>query len=1202
MKRKRRFWLRWCVWSVTGLLAVLVGLYAYFTHPSRLRAQVLRILEAVPGVQVTLGDVAFSPWSGLELADLELRAALGGSGGSAEETDRHSCLRIGHARLTCQLAAILAGRLRLGEIHLQAVEAQLVCRADGATPGAALHLEGEESISRWARNWPVTPPQLRIERADLQVWLVQPEGERLLRRDLVSATGEPTGDSYEIKLESPAADRGRLAVLRWNHQRSELAAETDYVNLAVATPFMPAALRNGCRELGLRGEVRAEQVVLVRIAGPPETTGGASPAPGGFRLRQIALRGRQLRATFPVEEAPPGVPAAGARERFLSLTDADVAVDAGGLDQVDGGHISVQGAGKLNDAPAEFRLVARVNSRERAAFRVEDLDAFECRVRGLSLPTADSHPAFVRSRRLPGPVRAVFKDYHPSGRVNVAVYGTRAVPAQGQAAGTAEGSVGGDRPLEWHGEAELLHARGRCERFPYDFSDVCGRVRFSDEGVRLEGLTARHGSAVVRGEGLVYSTRPNAGFELRFRGMNVPLDADLYAALPENYQRLWQSAAPVGLCDVDVDLRRPDGPPVGEALPTEADIQARLLAGSLLIEPGRRLQAADGALSIAHGVMTIHDLHGYLDGAAVRVAGHLRGDRQPPSTNVTIEAADVSVERGARIPLHRAGSTEFRFLGRADVWGHLRQDAPDAAREADYVARIKDGHLQSLDPGRQWEQCEGWIRAVDGRQEVLALAARQAQARLLVGGQLENEGVEAPLALDARIADVAIEQLPSQVVPERWRRAADALGLSGRGEVYARFRPQTGDDGTSRQTLDLRLSAARMRPSALPLDFDAAELHGRIREDEIEITSATAAYGSQGRVQGSGRWEWSEGDARGEFRLLAADVDLTAEVIEALPAPAARALRKLDPRGRAQVVFDRVLVVGRDRRSWEFVGRIGLESGELQLGLPLGGLRGQLEGRASVSAAGALDLAARLSVAEGLLAGRPIHGWEGRVRKQPDDRWVRLEGLHGRLGGGDALAAVNLDPETSEYELSLTLQNVRLAELLPARPSEGGRERRGTVAGNMYLRGQAGRPESRAGGGYVRLSGASFLHTPILSQVAEVRRRENRPTNDALDAVDVRFAWQGARLEMTRMDVQGRNLRLVGYGSWNIDSDALDLTLVGAHPKDWPRIAVVTDVLEAAGQELVQYRVRGTTAAPQVTAEPLYRLSETLRALVAGGP
>jgi hypothetical protein len=213
---------------------------------------------------------------------------------------------------------------------------------------------------------------------------------------------------------------------------------------------------------------------------------------------------------------------------------------------------------------------------------------------------------------------------------------------------------------------------------------------------------------------------------------------------------------------------------------------------------------------------------------------------------------------------------------------------------------------------------------------------------------------------------------------------------------------------------------------------------------------------------------------------------------------------------------------------------------------------------------------------------------------------VTLDELSGRLCDGDALGVVQIDPQTSEYELSLTLRDVSLHQLFPPRdPTQP--ERPGWLGGTVYLRGRGSEATMRRGGGEVRIRGASFLRTPLLASLLRAGPREHPAINDTVEQADVRFVWEGSQIELVRVDIQSPDLRLVGEGTWDMHSDALQMTLLGASPQNWPRLAMFTDLLELAGKELIQYRVRGTLAAPTVTAEPLHKLNDALRKLLKGG-
>ena len=73
--------------------------------------------------------------------------------------------------------------------------------------------------------------------------------------------------------------------------------------------------------------------------------------------------------------------------------------------------------------------------------------------------------------------------------------------------------------------------------------------------------------------------------------------------------------------------------------------------------------------------------------------------------------------------------------------------------------------------------------------------------------------------------------------------------------------------------------------------------------------------------------------------------------------------------------------------------------------------------------------------------------------------------------------------------------------------------------------------------------------------------------------------------------------RVAGY---DMSTQRIRLTLVGAHPADARRLAVITDLLEFAGKHVVQYRIDGTIDDPEVRVAPLPVLTEPLRRLFAG--
>jgi hypothetical protein len=320
------------------------------------------------------------------------------------------------------------------------------------------------------------------------------------------------------------------------------------------------------------------------------------------------------------------------------------------------------------------------------------------------------------------------------------------------------------------------------------------------------------------------------------------------------------------------------------------------------------------------------------------------------------------------------------------------------------------------------------------------------------------------------------------------------------------------------------------------------------------------------------------------------------ELNEALPEGVRRLLERLAARGQFDAFGSEVVLSGGDNLRWKFAGRLPVRDLKREVGLGVELTTGEMAGTCEIGEDGALALDTDFSISSGQVAGRPFNSVEGELNYRSDECWVRLENLHARFCDGVAQCSLWIDPDTSEYELSLTLNDVSAAELFPPPAQHPERRRAGRVDGQVWVRGRSGANSTRRGGGMLRFRAASLLQTPVLASVAE--QREEERISDTVDLADVRFLWKGEEISFGTIDIQTPDLRLVGEGTWDLRSDAVRMTMWAAAPKGGPRVLLVTDFLEAAGQELVQYRVDGTLSRPQVTPEPLYRLNEILRRFI----
>ncbi|RMF83563.1 MAG: hypothetical protein D6744_04430, partial [Planctomycetota bacterium] len=327
-------------------------------------------------------------------------------------------------------------------------------------------------------------------------------------------------------------------------------------------------------------------------------------------------------------------------------------------------------------------------------------------------------------------------------------------------------------------------------------------------------------------------------------------------------------------------------------------------------------------------------------------------------------------------------------------------------------------------------------------------------------------------------------------------------------------------------------------------------------------------------------------------------IDLSPDFVRALPRPLGDLLRRMSVRGRMRTTLDRLRLDRAETDQWQVSGRVSLDSASLSLGVALTDFSGRLTGSCQIIG-GEAEIGADFEIDRGTLMGRPIARWEGRLSRGRGQPAVRLTEVRGRLCEGEVVGEVTVDPVTTAYELSATLHDVNLALLLDPRAKPGD-QRPGRVGGHVFVRGVGADPTRREGGGDLRISSASLLSNRVSAPVVRASRDAPRPLSESIDQAELRFAWRGPALMFERVDIRTRDLRLIGEGWWNSADDSLSLTLIGAHPEDAPRLAVITDLLELAGKELLQYRIDGTLANPRVTVQPLHNLTEPLRRLLGG--
>lgn len=128
----------------------------------------------------------------------------------------------------------------------------------------------------------------------------------------------------------------------------------------------------------------------------------------------------------------------------------------------------------------------------------------------------------------------------------------------------ATGTVGGvsatlrqskGRPMDFRAVARVKNAAFRAEAFPYEVREASGVVTVRPKRVIVEELAGRHGRTPINLSGQVLLEGRSPGVDLRVKAKGVPLDEELFAAVPKEVKRIWRKLSASGRADVDLLLR-----------------------------------------------------------------------------------------------------------------------------------------------------------------------------------------------------------------------------------------------------------------------------------------------------------------------------------------------------------------------------------------------------------------------------------------------------------------------------------------------------------------------------------------------------------------------------------------------------------------------------------------------------------------------
>lgn len=770
------------------------------------------------------------------------------------------------------------------------------------------------------------------------------------------------------------------------------------------------------------------------------------------------------------------------------------------------------------------------------------------------------------------------------------------------------------QPCQFHCAGRLTQGRFEDPRLPRPLTDVEATVVCANDGVRIERLAARSGTATLLFSGHKNGYDAQSPMFLGGRIQELELDQELVNILPAKLREQWAKYLPAGEVNANVRLSYDGG-----VWQPELSIECLNVSFTYDKFP-YRLEHGHGGVGLKNGVFTAN-LTGYSGSQPVRVTAEMLDALSSPYGWVEAKGANLPIDEKLLSALQGKSQAVIRSMeprGTVDFEVRAWRDRPGepfhrrtlvglnrcTMRYEKFPYPISNirGTLEMNDGDWRFRDLEGFNHSghLSGNGELVATPEGN-RLRLSIDGEavaLENELRD---ALKPGMQQVWNNVQPQGIVDLH----ADIVYLSSRDQLSVDLRAEPRSENAS------------IQPHYFPYRLE--KLHGTLvyRDGRVTIERFRGEHGNT-RTSATGRCDFF-GD--GTWRLQLEDViverlRLDRELAAALPGRLKKALTELSPNGPIHLRGSFGLAQGggpQDALTTQWDLLVGFQQASLDIGVKLENLHGEMRLTGACDAdrfysRGELALDSAMykdyqvtqitgpfwideqRVLFGTTVDRPLPGPTSPPSADPQ-RPPRS--ITGQLFGGKLSCDgwVFLGP-TPRYKLQADLAQADLARCVREAGS-GSHDLRGTVHAVVDLHG-SGRTLNLLGGhGKIQLSEADIYELPLMMSILK-RLRTQRPDRSAFSDSDIDFRVEGNNIYFDRIKFSGDTVSLVGNGEMDFESQIrLSLhAMVGRGERNLP---IVHDLLGGVSQQIMLIHVGGTLQSPETSTEPFPGIARALQ-------
>jgi len=1172
--------------SVLAILLLLMSSYAAYRvmlDPKLINRKAQRVLSEMLGVPVEVHGATFHPLSGLTIERVIVPVTHDGQ--------RQVLADLHHLVVSHYLASVFTGSLNIREIRADSLSLHLSRDAAGAW--------NLQPILQTLQSRPPTRsilPAVRVNNLRLSY-----HDEKTLDQQgqpfdvqvlgvLAALTPQPGQRSLALELAVDDPDLGR-----WQVRGASIDVDTGELKLTAESTHLP--INNALTErLGARGRE------ILSAYGPP--VGGdvklnlyltyqwTTPDPLWFRL-EADLQGTDVTSvhfpyTFHDVQGHLIFTADGVHvERLTGVSDTAV--------------LSVTGDVTGYNQNAGIELAATIDN-----LRLDEK---------------------LRSALLPERQR-VYDQFSPSGLVDVAVRIHRDL------------GPGKNTDIAIDARNAKTASEPVCVTyapFPYPLT-LTGSGTYLNGHLRIDPehpLVAVHDRNVFTISGTVDPGSPYGLIDLAFRGSDVALEPDLYAALPESSRLLWDYLQPRGKVDFALALtrRRPDVELTDielslnkiDALFTCRDFPYALQAdaGSILY---RRTASPEPLQSLL-----IKDLAGNHKDTRMKVNAQLSGfgdPRTPLLLDINVAANRLPLDDDLR----KAVPESLHWM-----WDLLHPD-PRGLVDAQCSIRRSDPSVGPLEYRLQFRpldvsvQCEPFpyrVNNVVGQVDffqpstgpdagVGQITFTRLRGKSDSGALVELNGSLKGLAKDKSpdLVDVTITgtnvpldtSLRSALAPT-YGKTFDALSPTGQVDILYQLKRDAAHDKEIQSRILVTALGNEVNYSAFPVPLKQVTGRLEILPDQLRLSGLSGkAFG--GRVTLDGTINHPGPKSEYDLSFHAYNIVLDDTIPPLLPERYRSLFHRLDPTGRADVAMTIA-------RSWTDAGQsslrykaaLGLREASLLFDPPSDPAEPSPtpEPRRFTDVEGVFDLVGaispdsddlkgRLSLATLTLGKLPFTDLTLRFDRTRD-RW-EIYDLQAGFFGGRISGRVQIRQDSwTGFAAMLRLEDLDLARLGTDIFKMRAGQVAGKLSGKIELQGARPSLEDIVGRADLAVTEGKLWELPVILSLLNVL---NIPTLDRTAFTDARadIQFYSRRFHIKRIDLLGNTVSIYGTGHIDTSGDMALTFLTGISRLAVPSIPIVADVVKAAQKQLMLVKVQGTVRDPRLEVQPIAPVTGTVKALL----